>query len=246
MREHDVRIDKIFHWSDSSTVLQWLQSTSVFCQQVSRNTGKLFHGATEGVENPADIATRGISTEGFRKSGWLNGPACLQTDEEKWPKPWYKVNEDEAEQVTSTVATETVLDRLIEWRRYNSFNQIGNFIACCMRLKTKQAEGKLKHLNLDYNAKHPFLLTAKLPAVQLLSEKAHRDILIEGTEYVRKMLQQEYWIIGFRNSLRIIKSSCNKCRHRNANPIHPPMADLTRERLDEHVFPFTHTGVDYF
>ena len=30
-----------------------------------------------------------------------------------------------------------------------------------------------------------------------------------------------------------------KCRHRNANPIHPLMADLPRERLDEHVFPFT-------
>ena len=187
-----------------------------------------------------------MSIEGFKKSWWLNGPACLQTDEEKWRKPWYKVNEAEAEQVTSTVATETVLDRLIKWRRYNSFIRIGNFIACCMRLKTKQAEGKLKHLNLDYNAKHPIFLTAKHPAVQLLSEKAHRDNLNEGTEYVRNMLQQEFWIIGFRNALRIIKSRCNKCRHRNANPIHPPMADLTRERLDEHVFPFTHTGVDYF
>ena len=59
------------------------------------------------------------------------------------------------------------------------------------------------------------------------------------------MLQQGYWIIGTRNALRKIKSRCIKCRHRNANPIHPPMADLPRERLDEHVLPFTHTRVDY-
>ena len=60
------------------------------------------------------------------------------------------------------------------------------------------------------------------------------------------MLQQEYWIIVLRNALRKIKSRFIKCRQRNANPIHPPMADLPRERLDEHVFPFNHTGVDYF
>ena len=29
-------------------------------------------------------------------------------DEEKWPKPWCQVNELEPEQVTSTVATETI------------------------------------------------------------------------------------------------------------------------------------------
>ena len=63
---------------------------------------------------------------------------------------------------------------------------------------------------------------------------------------MRNMLQQEYWTIGLRNALRKIKSRCIKCRHRSANPIHPPTADLPRERLDEHVFQFTHTGVDYF
>ena len=60
------------------------------------------------------------------------------------------------------------------------------------------------------------------------------------------MLQQENWTIGMRNALRKIKSRCIKCRHWNANPIHPPMADLPRERLDENLFPFTITGVDYF
>ena len=107
-------------------------------------------------------------------------------------------------------------------------------------------KSRLKHSNLDYNAKHPILLTAKHRVVQLLLEKAHRDKLHEGTEFVRNMLQQGYWIIGMRNALRKIKSRCIKCGHRNASPIHPPMADQPRGRLDEHTFPFTHTEVDYF
>ena len=43
--------------------------------------------------------------------------------------------------------------------------------------------GQLRHLNLDYNAKHPILLTAKDPVLQLLLEWAHRGNLHEGTEY---------------------------------------------------------------
>ena len=66
--------------------------------------------------------------------------------------------------------------------------------------ETIRVKGRLKHSNLDYNVKHPILLTAKHPVVQ------HQDNLHEGTEYVKNMPQQEYWIIGLRNSLRKIKS----------------------------------------
>ena len=97
---------------------------------------------------------------------------------------------------------------------------------------TIRVKGRLKHSNLDYNAKHPTLLTAKHPVVQLLLEKAHRDNLHEGTEYVRNKLQQKkYWIIGLRNAIRKIKSRCFKCRHRNANPIHPPMQTYPEKYL---------------
>ena len=95
--------------------------------------------------------------------------------------PWCQVNEVKAEQVTSTVARETELEQLFDWKQYSTFNRIQKFIA----------KGRLKHSNLDYNAKHPILLTAKHPVVQLLLEKAHRDNLHEGTEYVRNKLQQE-------------------------------------------------------
>ena len=53
---------------------------------------------------------------------------------------------------------------------------------------TIRVKGPLKHTNLDCNAKHPILLTAKHPVVQLLLERAQRDNLHEGTEYVRNML----------------------------------------------------------
>ena len=58
---------------------------------------------------------------------------------------------------------------------------------------TIRARGRRKHSNLDYNAKHPILLTAKYPVVQIMLEKAHRDNLHGGKEYVRNMLQQEYF-----------------------------------------------------
>ena len=164
--------------------------------------------------------------------------------------PWCHVNELEPEQVTSTLATETKLDQLFDWRRYGAFNRNRNFNAYCMRFKTKQrgtlkadethqaeqimfrfvqnesfpnvsksianskeisktlnasklsplieedgtirVKGRLKYSNLDYNAKHPILLTAKQSVVQILLEKAHRDNLHESTDYVRNMLQQKY------------------------------------------------------
>ena len=76
------------------------------------------------VKNPADIGTRVMSIEGLKESVWLNGPAWLQADEENWPKPWCQLNEVEAEQVTSTAATETILEQLLDWRRYISLNRI--------------------------------------------------------------------------------------------------------------------------
>ena len=250
LNEHNVRIDKIYHWTDSSTVLQAAhKKQQVFvanrAEEIPENSSMDQCRHVKGVENPADIGTRGMSIEGLKESVWLNGPAWLQADEEKWPKPWCQVNELEPDQVTSTVATETKLDQILDWRRYSSYNQIRHFIAYCMRFKTKQkgtqkadeihqaeqilfrfvqnesfpnvsksianskeisetlniakllsplivedrkirVKGRLKHSNLDYNAKHPILLTAKHPVVQLLLEKAHRDNLHEGTEYVIK------------------------------------------------------------
>ena len=97
----------------------------------------------KGVENPSEIGTRGMSTEGLKESVWLNGPSWLQWSEDNWPKSWCQENELEPDRFTSTVATKTNLNQLFDWRRYSTFKRIRNAIAYCMGFKTKQ-RGHLK------------------------------------------------------------------------------------------------------
>ena len=106
-------------------------------------------------------------------------------------------------------------------------------------------QGRLQRSRLSCEVKHPILLSAKHYVVIKLIDNAHRANF-QGTEYVRIVLRQEYWIIGLRNALRNVKAKCVKCRKQRAGVSQPFMADLPRERLQERVFPFTNTGVDYF
>ena len=100
------------------------QKTASGCCQQQRNYWKTLP------RNNGDI-----SKETLRK---LIGPALLHKDEENWRKPWCQVNEFEADQATSNVATETKLDQLFDWRQCSSFKQIRSFIVYCMTFGTKQ------------------------------------------------------------------------------------------------------------
>ena len=110
-----------------------------------------------------------------------------------------------------------------------------------MRLK-----GRQRHADASYEMKHPYLLSAKLPIVRKLIEDAHEGNYHEGTEYVRSILLQNYWIIGVRTALRNVKLKCVKCRKQQVGGVQFFMADLPIERLEERVFRFLKTGVDYF
>ena len=106
-------------------------------------------------------------------------------------------------------------------------------------------QGRLQHSKSRYEIKHPILLSAKHYVVIKLIEYAHQGNFHEGTEYVRTVLRQKYWIIGLRNALRSVKARCVKCRKQRAGASQPFMADLPRERMQERVFAFTNTGVEY-
>ena len=107
-------------------------------------------------------------------------------------------------------------------------------------------QGRLQHSKSSYETKHPIFLSAKHYVVIKLIEDAHQANFHEGTEYVRSVLMQEYWIIGLRNALRSVKAKCVNCRKQRAGVSQPFMADLPRQRLQKRVLSFFNTGVDYF
>ena len=83
MEEHDFEVDQIVHWTDSTTVLQWLHASNnkqpVF---VANRVAEILEHSNidqwrhvEGKTNPADIETRGMTVEALKESEWLTGPA---------------------------------------------------------------------------------------------------------------------------------------------------------------------------
>ena len=71
-------------------------------------------------------------------------------------------------------------------------------------------QGRLQHSESSYEINHPKLLSTKHYVVIKLIEDAHQANFHEGTEYVRCVLRQEYWIIGLRNALTASKRNVLK------------------------------------
>ena len=114
LKDHDVKIGKINHWTVSTTVLRWLQAKHKKQQVFVGNriaeipeSSSIDHWRNvKSTETSEDIGTRGISIERINETDWLNEPAWLQTNEECWPKPWCQEKEVEPEQTITAVETE--------------------------------------------------------------------------------------------------------------------------------------------
>ena len=78
--------DNTFLWSDSTTVLQWLQSTAkqpifianTVCEILELTTIDKWNYVSSS-DNPADAGSRGLSAEALKSSSWYLGPALLRS-----------------------------------------------------------------------------------------------------------------------------------------------------------------------
>ena len=85
-----VSINHVYMWTDSTTVLQWLNSTEKLPVFVTNRVGEIlesttideWHHVLSG-DNRADTSTRGIYSEALKDSSWVIGPSILRTTD--WP-----------------------------------------------------------------------------------------------------------------------------------------------------------------
>ena len=111
---------------------------------------------------------------------------------------------------------------------------------------TIRLRGRLRKATVCRYLKHLILLSAKHPAVVLMLRQVHEDNHHQEREYVRSVVQQRSWVIRLQNAMRSIKSKSVLCRKLAVQPVDAHMVDLPKERVQGNVYPFKHTGVDYF
>ena len=149
-----VHVNKVYMWTDSTTVLQWLNSTSKQPIFVANRVYEILeltsvdewnHVASS--DNPADAGTRGMSAEVLQSSSWVRGPDFLRTKaipfepsievviNIKLSIVTKEINETNASLAASvTKSTKKPPPQLIPFDKYSSYQKLLRITAYALRL----------------------------------------------------------------------------------------------------------------
>ena len=90
-----IKVDEVFCWTDSMTTLHWIKGVGREYKQFVENRVKEIRqnvppeswSHCPGIENPADLPSRGMKAEALKQSEtWWHGPPWLVEGKEKWPE----------------------------------------------------------------------------------------------------------------------------------------------------------------
>lgn len=110
-----------------------------------------------------------------------------------------------------------------------------------------RARGRLEHArSIPESARKPIILPYEHNISFLIVKTYHERYLHQNDNVVIAAILQKFWIIKQRSLLKKVKKYCQECIIANAKPVPPMMAPLPDYRTESFLYPFTHTGVDYF
>ena len=150
-----VTVDKVFMWTDSTIVLQWINSTNKHPIFIANHVSEILentsvdqwnHVAT--CDNPADAGTRGMSAEVLQSSSWVRGPDFLRTKQFPFVpntgvvdniKLGVVTKEQDDDSISSLAASVTKPPKeqsinLIAFDKFSSYQTLLRVTACVLRL----------------------------------------------------------------------------------------------------------------
>ena len=139
MKEHSIHFHKVYMWSDSTTVIQWIRSSNEKQPTfVANRVAEILDSSTvdewhhvAGAKNPADLATRGLSFDDVANSNWIHGP--------DWLTQSIVLQEDnqhpaEQEMNVNVFVSKDESEVLIVWERFSQFNRLRRTVAWILTL----------------------------------------------------------------------------------------------------------------
>ncbi|XP_065089129.1 uncharacterized protein LOC135710468 [Ochlerotatus camptorhynchus] len=142
----DISISASYFWSDSAVTLQWLRSPpNVWPTYVANRVSEIQQYTqgcqwkhVPGVENPADLVSRGMSVDDFLKSDlWIRGPNWLSHSPQNWPISIPSGVPEEELEIKTTVAVIQASPTVHPWfLRWSSYSRLLHVIGYCMRFVT--------------------------------------------------------------------------------------------------------------
>ena len=139
----DMRIDGLWFWTDSSICLNWLKlPPNTWKTFVANSVSEIQHFTAgckwkhvAGIENPADLVSRGMSVADFNESrSWKRGPSWLALSEKFWPVSDPSEGDDE-ERALKVLQTSIHTAPTYNWvfLRWSSYTRLVNVVALCLR-----------------------------------------------------------------------------------------------------------------
>ncbi|XP_055629519.1 uncharacterized protein LOC129770600 [Toxorhynchites rutilus septentrionalis] len=173
-----------YFWTDSTCVLHWIASSpsnwNVFVANRVAKIQTLSEGChwrhVAGVDNPADLISRGISPEDvIGNTIWWQGPAWLEKGPDYWPTFPENLVADEGDEerrrvISTNVASEKVDSNDWYFAKFGAFVDLIRRTACWLRLIKLLREPKNTHKDTT------FLSTSELKeAERLLISKVQQE-----------------------------------------------------------------------
>ncbi|XP_049316212.1 uncharacterized protein LOC109579356 [Bactrocera dorsalis] len=142
----------IYAWSDSTITLSWIENSKnkdKFIRNriddIKMLTSKVKWKHVSSKDNPADVASRGISVEKISNLDiWWYGPKWLKLSESQWPE--VKTNDSARILLTSKDQNE-FMDNLIS--RYSSWLKLQRVMAYILRFGKKQRNHQTVNLSAE-------------------------------------------------------------------------------------------------